>query len=186
MEEQKPPFALPWTCIPEPILSKESTALPLPSCMPTGGQFTWALRCPHSKGEARHLWTGSSVVLAEVPGTREALSMCGPRPHSSGSSSTVWYQRSLFPLGSRTTEGGTRAGREAKTPRDARARPESGLWSICQAPNPVSTYSPGLIITSSPRAQASSSPCEANEIFKWKRGDLLDDLLGRAPRDYEL
>lgn len=89
-------------------------------------------------------------------------------------------------LGLQDYRKGTRAGREAKTPR----YPELGLnpasWSICQAPNPVFTYSPGLIITSSPREQASSSPCEGNEIFKWKRGDLLDDLLGRAPRDHEL
>lgn len=138
---------------------------------------------PHSKGETRHLWTGSSVVLAEVPGTWEALSVCGSHPHSSpqalaptllpSNSSTMWYQRSLSFLGSRTTEGAP-GQVEKQRPQET---PELGLnlasWSICQAPNPVSTYSPGLITTSSPREQASGSPCESNEIFKWKKGRFI-------------
>lgn len=136
------------------------------------------------------------VVLAKVPGTREALSMCGSHPYSSppGPGTNLLVEQFFnygardryLPWGSRTTEGAP--GQVGKQ------RPQGTLelglnlatWSMCQAPNPVSTYSTGLIITSSPREQAGSSPCEGNEIFRWKTGDLLDDLLGRAPRDHEL
>lgn len=83
------------------------------------------------------------MVLAKVLGTREALSMCGFLPHTSpqvlaltllpSNSSTMVPEVIVFP-GLQDYRRGTRAGREAKTPKDPGVRPESGLLEHLPVP----------------------------------------------------